>query len=263
MGKNSIYAEPRDIKALDQCVFYHTIDLPGYGTMAGNWDLRQNVDNYLGSVDFTGKKVLEIGPANGFLSFAMEKKGAEVISFDLSNDYDWDIIPFAQYDYRQYLENRKQVIDKLNNAYWLSHRVLNSRAKVIYGNVYQLPDEIGEVDIVTYGAILLHLRDPFLALQGGLRFARETVIITEPLRIQPVQTSEPYMKFLPDAKTVEPKDAWWDLRPELIIRMIGVLGFEDTRLTTHNYMRMGKPAAMYTVVGRRTINQRDILGNPG
>jgi hypothetical protein len=262
-GEKNIYAEPRDITNINQCFFYHTIDIPGHGTMEGSWDLRDSVNDYMGNVEFKGKKVMEMGPADGFLSFEMEKMGADVVSFDLSKDYDWDIIPFAQYDYQRVLENRKQEIDKLNNAYWCCHRVLNSRTKVIYGNVYHLPDEIGEVDIVTYGAILLHLRDPFLALQQGLRFARETVIITEPLRNQLIKFKQPYMKFLPDPKTIEPKAVWWDLRPEIIVRMIGVLGFEDSRVTSHTYRREGKPVLMYTVVGQRTQGLPGITGRPG
>ncbi|UCH95989.1 MAG: hypothetical protein JSV88_03840 [Candidatus Aminicenantes bacterium] len=250
--KKAIYAEPRDIRDVNECVFYHTIDLPGFGTMQGYWDLRGGVNEYLGNVEFKEKRVLEIGPANGFLSFEMEKKGADVIGFDLSKDYDWDIVPFAQYDYQRILENRKQFMDKLNNAFWFCHRVINSRTKIIYGNVYHLPGEIGEVDIVTYGAVLLHLRDPFLALQRGLRFARETVIVTEPLRIQPIECKEPYMNFLPDPETVEPKDTWWDLRPEIVVRMIGVLGFEEVRVTYHSQIMKGKSTAMYTVVGWRT-----------
>ncbi len=249
--KKSIYAEPRDIRDINECIFYHTIDIPGYGTIEGSWDLRGGVNEYLGNVEFIEKRVLEIGPANGFLSFEMEKKGADVVGFDLSKDYDWDVIPFAQYDFKR-VGGKKKSTDKLNNAYWFCHRLVNSRAKVIYGNVYHLPDEIGEVDIVTYGAILLHLRDPFLALQRGLRFACETVIVTEPLRVQPTEFKEPYMKFLPNSKTIEPKDAWWELSPEIIARMIGVLGFEDARVTYHTQINKGKPASMYTVVGNRT-----------
>jgi SAM-dependent methyltransferase len=250
--KKSIYAEPRDIKDIDKCFFYHTIDLPGHGTVHGSWDLRNGVDQYLGNVKFQEKSVLEIGTANGFLCFEMEKRGAEIIALDLSKDYEWDIVPFAQYDYKQGVKVRKEHIEKLNNAYWLCHRLFNSKAKVVYGDVYHMPDEIGEVDIVTYGSILLHLRDPFRALQNGLRFARETVIVTEPLRDQSADIKEPSMKFLPNPETIEPKAVWWSLRSEIVVRMIGVLGFEEAEVTYHSQINRGKPASMYTVVGNRT-----------
>lgn len=72
----------------DEYYFYHTIDLPGLGEMKGEWDLRIAPDAYLGNVDLANKRVLEMGTANGFLSFHMEKKGASVVSYDLSPEND-------------------------------------------------------------------------------------------------------------------------------------------------------------------------------
>ena len=53
----------------DEYYFYHTIHLPGLGQMDGEWDLRPAADDYLGNVNLTNKRVLEMGAANGFLSF--------------------------------------------------------------------------------------------------------------------------------------------------------------------------------------------------
>ena len=49
-------------------------------------------------------------------------------------------------------------------------------------NVYRIPEQIGPVDVAVYGSIPLHLRDPFLALQSGLKLTREAVIVSELLR---------------------------------------------------------------------------------
>jgi predicted nicotinamide N-methyase len=38
------------------------------------------VDPYLGNFDFVGKRVLDVGAASGFLTFEMEKRGAEVVA---------------------------------------------------------------------------------------------------------------------------------------------------------------------------------------
>src|SRR5271169_692926 len=89
------YAEPRNITSLDDCYFYHSMDLPGYGAVSGEWDLRTGLDAYLGNYDFAGKRVLDVGAASGILSFHAESRGAEVVSFDLSEEYSWDIVPFA------------------------------------------------------------------------------------------------------------------------------------------------------------------------
>jgi hypothetical protein len=83
----SVYSEPRVVSRIDDCFFYHSMDLPQHGLVAGEWDLRRGIERYLGHVDFRGKRVLDIGTASGFLAFWMERQGAEVIGFDLSDKY--------------------------------------------------------------------------------------------------------------------------------------------------------------------------------
>lgn len=70
------------------------MELSGYGVMEGEWDLRHGVDEYLGKVAFAGQRVLEIGPASGFLTFEMEKRGAEVVSVEVTEDHGWDFVPY-------------------------------------------------------------------------------------------------------------------------------------------------------------------------
>ena len=70
------YAEPRRVDSLTECAFYHVMDLPAFGRVGGQWDLRGTVDDYLGRFDFRDKRALDIGAASGFLTFAMERRGA-------------------------------------------------------------------------------------------------------------------------------------------------------------------------------------------
>jgi hypothetical protein len=248
----SIYSAPRCVKDINDCYFYHTMDLPGIGTVKGNWDLRSKIKDYLGHVKFEGKRVLDVGAASGLLSFYMESQGAEVVSFDLDKSYDWDVVPFAKWDYQEGFIERRQSAEKLNNAYWFAHRALNSKATAVYGNVYAIPGEIGPVDVSVYGSILLHLRDPFLALQNGLKLTREIVIVSEVNRGQTLPTTEPYLGFLPDSKTIEPKRVWWDVRPEWSKRVLAVLGFEDASTTYHTQDFEGREIELFTVVAHRT-----------
>jgi hypothetical protein len=249
----SIYAEPRSVSDLKECYFYHTMDIPGHGTITGNWDLRSKLDAYLGHVDFRNKRVLDVGAASGLVSFQVEQQGADVVSFDLDPNHDWDVVPFAKWNYKEGFVERRESARKLNNAYWFAHQAFRSRAKMVNGNVYAIPEGIGPVDIAIYGSILLHLRDPFLALQNGLRLTTETVIISEVHRGQAQPTTEPCLGFLPDAKTVEPKRVWWDVRPEWVIRAIGVLGFEDVKIEHHIQLYENREIPVYTVVGKRTV----------
>ena len=83
------------VEDIADCYFYHTMELPGHGVIEGrDWDLRGGVDEYLGKVDFAGQRVLEIGPASGFLTFEMEKRGAEVVSVEVTDEHGWDFVPY-------------------------------------------------------------------------------------------------------------------------------------------------------------------------
>ena len=64
---DGLYTEPRDVRSVEDCWFYHTMDLPLSGPQRGSWDLRAGIDAYLGHVDFDRKRVLEIGPASGYV----------------------------------------------------------------------------------------------------------------------------------------------------------------------------------------------------
>jgi hypothetical protein len=262
MLDSTIYAQPREITALEDCTFYHTMDVPGYGEVGGHWDLRPNVDKYLGGVNLKGKRVLEVGTANGYLCFHMERQGAEVVAFDLSHEYPADVVPFARWDHRQGVSDHKGMMKQLNNGWWLAHRAFNSKARVVYGTTYNIPAEIGPVDIATFGAILLHLRDPFFALQNAAKLTREKMIVTEPLwswskLLSYFSFSKLYSGFaifVPQGKLAEPKTGWWQLSPAIIERFMAVLGFEDTKVSYHRQMQTGGARIpFFTVVGQRTV----------
>jgi hypothetical protein len=268
-----VYATPRIVTDLRDCYFYHTIDLPGYGLINGEWDLRAGIRAYLGNVDLRGKRVLEVGTANGFIGFHMEREGAEVVAYDLSEKQDWDVVPFAGYDHEAFAAARKAHIDKLNNAFWLGHRAMQSSSRVVYGDVYSIPSEIGPVDVSTFGSILLHLRDPFLALQRALRLTRETVIVTDgwglsdlpdhlPFyrKLLPGPLRRPAMKFLPEWETCRSKETWWRLSPELVKQFLGVLGFGRTEVSYHTQGCGNGKGRLFTVVGHRTAGGPQVDG---
>jgi len=258
MAANAVFAPPRVVDDLDQCDFYHTMDLPRYGTVQGQWDLRSGVREYLGGVDFRAKRVLDVGTASGCLAFWMENAGATVVGYDLSDAFDWDIVPFGGVDVRAEQASRKRHIARLNNSFWLAHRALGSSARVAYGSVYAIPDALGAFDIAVFGSILLHLRDPFRALEQALALTRETAIVTDvlPRRALLLPLFARWFGactfFLPDGRVKAPSDSWWLLTPALIVRMLGVLGFGSCQVTFHKQPYGGRSRRLYTVVGRRT-----------
>jgi len=129
----------------------------------------------------------------------MEKRGASVVSFDIITGGDWNFVPFVhpEFDSKGLVNELYTHITQIKNAYWYVHRILKSKAKVYYGDIYNIPDQLGQFDVVMFGMVLPHLRDPFLALQSAYRLSKKWVIITQ----QAMNMPEPIMLFMPDRET--------------------------------------------------------------
>jgi len=263
--ENNIYAKPCHIEDTSDCYFYHTLDIPEIGTIPGDWDLRDNPQDYLGHVDVRNKRVLELGTASGFLCFHMEQSGANVVGFDLGADQHWDVVPFDCEDPVKLAVSKSALVQQLKNGYWFAHERLKLSAQVVYGSVYDIPAEIGNVDIATFGCILLHLRDPFHAMYNALRLTRETAIVTDlvpeqyPVSTYPMQESlspdlfkQPAaLGFRPDPDHPNPH-AWWELSPEIICQFLCVLGFTPLDVRFHQQQFKGELRNLFTVVGKKT-----------
>jgi 2-polyprenyl-3-methyl-5-hydroxy-6-metoxy-1,4-benzoquinol methylase len=249
-----LFARARNVTNIDNCVFYHTMDIPGFGLVEGEWDLRHTVREYLGPVQLRGKRVLDVGKGSGFLTFYMESQGAEVVAYDLSEYQAWDVIPYAGFDYQEHILSFRSQIWRLNSGFWLAHRANRSRAKLVHGTVYAIPPAIGQVDIAVLASLLLHLRDPFYALENALRLTRETAIIVEATPGFFLEGSKsPRAEFAPNPVTFQPKDTWWSLPPPLVKRFLQVLGFET--VSEHHHTQVYKKTdavPYYTLVARRS-----------
>ena len=121
--RESLFASPKPDLTLEDCDFYHTVEIPGHGVMHGEWDLRNRVDAYLGNFPFSGKRVLEIGPASGFLTFEMEKRGADVVCLEVPDEPGWDFVPYPPKRLAVILSERAEHMRKVKNSYWFMHRL--------------------------------------------------------------------------------------------------------------------------------------------
>ena len=264
-----VYAEPRHDVRLEECHFYHTLDIPGTGRVEGAWEIVRPAD-YVGNIVLDGRRVLEIGPASGCLTVHMEQAGAEVVAYDLGPDQRPDNLLQGTYDRDRYLEEYRAFQRTLNNSFWFVHQAFGLKARVVYGSVYEIPDAIGEFDVSTFGAVLTHLRDPFRALYEVARRTKENLVVTEML---PYRTGGWQGRLMaralswafPSKGTVEPvplffrphrsgdhhQYTWWTFTPESISRMISLLGFETAATVFHTQKWGGKDRKLFTIVGQR------------
>lgn len=232
MNEQPLYAQARSVDSKDDCFFYHFMDLPQEPTVGSTWDLRDCAEEYLGKLDYRGKRTLDVGTASGFLTFEMEKRGADVVSFDMPGVESWNFVP--HYSLQGTWEDMKAIRSdthrQMQNAYWYAHRQLNSKAKAHYGDVYNLPLELGNFDIVFMGMILPHLRDPFQALYSASRLASDTLIVTNPggkpkFWDRLLGRKSSLAKFAPTADNNR-CDVWWALTHSCIENMLGTIGFK-------------------------------------
>jgi O-methyltransferase len=248
----------REDADLSDLVWYHTVELPDGRVLPGAWDLRGHEPAYLGRVNVAGKRVLELGPATGYLTFYLERMGAEVVAFEAGFDVSIDVLPFRG---REEPEERRRVmqdtIDRNHDAWWYLHRTLGSSATFVQGNIYDMPADLGAFDITVVGAILLHLREPWGALSQAARRTTETMIVTEPLQDDENPPESNVMRFSPSAE--HHLTNWWSIYPGAVVSMLSRLGFgqaETTMHTQHHHLAhdiASEPVdqRMYTVVGRR------------
>src|SRR5580658_6153280 len=243
---------------LSDLVWYHATELPDGRVLPGAWDLRGHESAYLGGVDVAGKRVLELGPATGYLTFYMERMGAEVVSFEAGFDVSIDLLPMKGVEQPE--EKRRvmqETIDRNHDAWWYLHRAYGSSAKFVQGNIYDLPADLGTFDITLVGAILLHLREPWGALAQAARLTTETMIVTEPLQDDLAPPESNIMRFSPSAE--HHVTNWWSIYPGAVVSMLSRLGFGRTEITyhvqrhhlSHDMATEAIEQPMYTVVGRR------------
>ena len=235
----SLLEQPRFVDRLEDCFFYHAMDLPGFGLVRAHWDLRGRFEDYVGGVDVAGKSVLDVGTATGFLSFEAEQRGASrVLSFDMSDAKQQTFLPFKDKLYyrdpERWAEKYGAEIEQWKNAYWLCHRLLNSKANVYYGNIYDLPEKLGEFDIAIVGSVLEHLSDQVTALASIARLTKQTMVIISPL----LPSEERIARFEPRASNPDADFTWWTYSLGVYREVFAMLGFTIARVSQAKYYYM-------------------------
>src|SRR5262245_461583 len=120
--------------------WYHRIPIrPGITTPGIN-DSAQTLELLDLPADARGLRVLDVGARDGFFSFEMERRGADVIAVDYA--------PAEKTGFR------------------VAAGLLGSKVEFRNANIYALsPKEYGTFDIVLFLGLLYHLPDPIQALQ--------------------------------------------------------------------------------------------------
>ena len=123
--------------------------------------------------DLTGKRVLDIGCAEGYFSFEAERRGAsEVVAVDSFPDS----------------------VRRFN----LCRAALGSKATAYLCNVYDLkPETFGTFDLVLFYGVLYHLRNPLQALMAIRKVCTGTMLLQTAIHEEPGLSDTPFSRFHP------------------------------------------------------------------
>jgi hypothetical protein len=168
-----------------------------------------------------------------------------------------DLLPRPGVDPYSARNDAARYIGAVQNSWWYLHRLLGSRAQMVYGNIYEMPGDMGEFDTTVVGAILLHLRDPFAALAQAAAKTRRQIVVTELIQDPDLPADDSLARFAPLG--IEYQTNWWAHTPGVVRRMLAALGFESVSIDYHSYKHhlghdLSKPAVdmpMFTIVANR------------
>lgn len=162
-------------------LWYHTIDL-GNGVVTPGWfDLRPIVAS-MPWPDVRGKRCLDVGTYDGYLAFELERRGArEVVATDIANHADWDWSRRERNAGVAYIES---IAGEKGRGFDIAARAIGSSVVREFISIYELtPERLGTFDVVVCGSLLLHLRDPFRALDAVLSVCGETFLSAEEIDV--------------------------------------------------------------------------------
>lgn len=140
-------------EGLERYGLYHSIRLPDGQVLPGAMPidyLESRVRAFGIQDNLSGQRALDIGPWDGYFTFELERRGAEVTAID-------------------YVD--------LDTFRWL-HRAMDSRARYLRNDVYELdPAQHGLFDVVLCLGVLYHTKHPLLALERVCAVTRGVCIV--------------------------------------------------------------------------------------
>jgi tRNA (mo5U34)-methyltransferase len=211
---------------LSEFDWYHTQELaPGVVT-EGMFDLRPFVDSYGLPDDLSGRRALDVGTFEGFWAFEMERRGAEVTAIDVDRIQDLDWPPRLRLD-----EDGRR-----GEGFQLAREALGSAVERVGLSIYDaVPERLGGTfDLVFCGSVLIHLRDPMLALERMAALCHGQLILAEEYSRR--------LELLPFLKAAEfrgemPWSVWWRPSTRTWQAMVRCAGFDDVRVQGKFVMR--------------------------
>jgi tRNA (mo5U34)-methyltransferase len=184
-----------------QIMWFHNFELlPGVMTngykpareeeLATRFQIPQNLQ---------GKRVLDVGCADGYYTFLAEARGASVVAIDA-----WQ-----------------------HQGFRLAHEVFGSKAEFHRLDVYNLgPEMFGTFDVVFFMGVYYHLKNPILALERIASVTREMAIIESQVTDLMLFQDEAISRFYePEKLLLGDPTNWWTPNVPCLMQTVRAAGF--------------------------------------
>ena len=203
--------------------WWHSFELPdgslieGVSSIAG---LKRRLAQFPIPADLKGKRVLDIGCWDGWFSFEMERRGAEVVAID-----NWDNPRFRQ-----------------------MHAAYGSRVDYRQLDMYELtPQRVGRFDIVLFMGVLYHLKHPLLALERVCALTTDLAVVDSFIlregQLPPEQLLRPILEFYETDEMGGQTDNWFGPSLPALLGMCRSAGF--ARVELRSVLDFGAQVACY------------------
>lgn len=197
--------------------WWHSFELPDGSIIRGVSELaaqKTRIAQFPIPNDLTGKRVLDIGAWDGWFSFEMERRGAEVLAID-------------RFENPRFHEIRS---------------ILGSRVEYRQLDVYEVsPHTVGYFDIVLFMGVFYHLKHPLLALERVCSVTRdmaavESFILTEKHGLSSAQERSNLVQFFEDDDFGGQLDNWFAPTAACLQALCRTAGFARAELSNrHDY----------------------------
>src|SRR5579862_5480087 len=194
-------------KTLAETGWWHSFELPD-GTVlrgvCGLEGLRERIAQYPIPQDLRGKRVLDIGAWDGWFSFEMERRGAQVLAIDSARQ----------------------------ETFFQAKKLLNSKVEYLVEDICCLtPRDVGYFDIVLFFGVLYHLKHPLLALERVCELTTgmaciETLVTDDP----PQPGAIPLLEFYETTELAGQFDNWCGPNTACLQAFMRTAGFVNVKL---------------------------------
>ena len=228
--------------------WYHSIDL-GHGVITpGFVDHRDQLPYYALPQSLAGLRVLDVATFDGFWAFEFERRGAEVVALDVPAWTDVDVprlmLPHAS----------AFGLDRpTGTGFKLAHEILGSKVERVPMSVYDIdPDVLGTFDVVFISDLLVHLRDPQLALERAYSVCHGEVLVADVYtpRLEGMGGDPALALF------TAPSETWWLPNVATLRAMMHTAGFESLAEISRFALEARSDDTIHKVVLRGGVTDR-------